>query len=243
MVNRSNFLHRLPDRVGAGRATLVEKGWLSVTPVDFQEALLDITVWRTAEAGTEFSRSGDDAGGLIAIGSGIAEISIESGHPDTRFVHIAHAGSWAGYRPLLGKSRNVTFTARSKLLWALVPQSAMERLLEEQPRFWRHIALLADGAYETTAQIMVDLTRHNGRSRVAATLLRMAGCRNADQGAGTPLEIRVPQADIAALAVMSRNTLGGYLTELATLGLIEIHYRNIHIINAPGLRNLLESEE
>lgn len=243
MANRSDFLRRLPERTAAGRAALLEKGWLSVTPTDFQASLFDIMVWKTAEVGTEFSRSGDEAGGLIAIGSGIAEISIESGHPDTRFVHIAHPGSWAGYRPLLGQRRNVTFTARSEVLWALVPQRAMEHLLDEQPRFWRHIALLADGAYETAAQIMVDLTRHNGRSRVAATLLRMAGCRNANQGAGTPLEIRVPQSEIAALAVMSRNTLGTYLTELATLGLIEIHYRNIHIINAPGLRNLLEIEE
>jgi CRP-like cAMP-binding protein len=90
---------------------------------------------------------------------------------------------------------------------------------------------------------MVDLTRHHGRSRVAATLLRLAGCRNASPHDKVPLEIHVPQSEIAALAVMSRNTLGAYVAELAKLGLIEIHYRHIHIIDPSGLRSLLDAEE
>lgn len=119
----------------------------------------------------------------------------------------------------------------------------MEQMLAEQPCHWRHILELSDFAYETALQVMVDLTRHNGLVRVAATLLRLAGCRDRDAGPGSDIEIRVPQADIAALAVMSRNTPGAYLGELGERGLVEAGYRTIRILDPARLRAVVEAEE
>jgi CRP-like cAMP-binding protein len=243
MVSRSELLHRVPERVAAGQAALLERGWLSQMPPAFQDALLSIGVWKTARTGEEFVHAGDDEGGLVGIAIGTAEVCMSAGHPDTRFVHMVHPGFWVGPRPLMGKPRNLSLVAQNELLWLLVPKLAMQRLLAEQPGYWRHIAQMLDLGYETVVSIMVDLTRQNGRSRVAGTLLRMAGCRFEDPRPGDQTEIRVPQSEIAALSVMSRNTLGTYLAELARMGLIEIRYRSIRILDAASLRALLDREE
>jgi CRP-like cAMP-binding protein len=243
MVSRSELLHRVPERVAAGKSALSTRGWLTLTSPEFQETLFSIGIWKTATPGEEFIHAGDDHGGLVGIAIGTAEVSMDAGHPDTPFVHLVHPGFWVGPRPLIGKPRNVSLVAQTEVLWLLVPKPAMLRLLHEQPQFWRHIAQMLDIGYETVVSIMVDLTRQNGRSRVAGTLLRMAGCRFEDPRPGDQTEIRVPQSEIAALSVMSRNTLGTYLAELARMGLIEIRYRSIRILDARGLRALLDSEE
>jgi len=243
MVSRSAFLHRVPERVAAGKAALRGRGWLCQTPRAFQDALFGVGMWKTAQPGEEFIHAGDADGGLFGIAIGTAEVSMEAGHPDARFLHLVHSGYWGGYRPLLGKGRNVTLMAQSDVLWLLVPKRTMERLLHEEPAYWRQIAQIADVGYEITLSIAVDLTRQNGRARVAGTLLRLAGCRFAGAVPCEHAEIRLPQSEIAAISVMARNTLNAYLAELAHMGLIAVSYRSIRIVDPAGLRALLDSEE
>lgn len=243
MVSGREILHRMPQRVAAGRNVLLNRGWLTLTPPDFQEALLDLVIWRTAEEGQEFSHVGDTDGGLIALAAGSAEVATSFGHPDTRFLYLAHPGYWAGYRPLIGKARNLSLVARSNVLWALVPKLAIERLLKEVPRHWRNILLMSDLAFETALQGALDLSRQRGLSRAAGTLLRLAGCRQFDPEDLTSLEIRVPQAEIATIAVMSRGTFVSYLNDLAARGLVSVRYRKITILNTSGLRHIMEVDE
>ena len=243
MANQS-FIR--PDRLAGTelkRPALLTRGWLSEMPADFQDAILKIGVWRIATPSEAFVRAGDEHGGLVGIETGVAEIAMDRGHPDAPFIHIARPGHWAGFRPILGKVRNVTITAQTEVRWLLVPQSALSRLLDQQPSYWKHLAQLVNESYEVTVSIMVDLTRRNARSRLAAALLRMGGCRFADPDPGSPVEVGVPQSELASIAVMSRNTVSSYLAELAELGLIEIRYRGIRITDASGMRALLDAED
>jgi CRP-like cAMP-binding protein len=243
MVSRGLLLHRIPQMVAAGRDRLLTTGWLSRTSPAFQEALLANAIWKTASAGEEYVHAGDVEGGLVGLALGTAEVAMEAAHPDTRFVHLAYPGHWAGYRPLLGKARNISITARTDVLYTLIPQRTIAALLRETPRFWQHIAQQADGAFEDAVQIMVDLTRKDGLVRVACTLLRLGGCRHADPIQGAPAEIHVQQGDIAALTVMSRSTMSLYLHELAARRLVELCYGYIRLTDPGGLRALVEADE
>jgi CRP-like cAMP-binding protein len=218
-------------------------GWISRTSSDFQEAILGLLHWKVAEPGVQISRAGDQHGGLVGIAQGIVEISAEIDHPDTRFVHLAGAGFWVGYRPLIGKSRNLTLTARTELLWALAPQRAVEKVLNDNPHYWRHIAELIDLGYETALEAVIDLTRHDGLSRLAATLLRLSGCRHDHPAILGPSELRISQSDLAGISVMSRNTVGAHLSKLVQLGLVEVDYRSIRIIEPDRLRALLSKAD
>ena len=200
-------------------------------------------IFRIATPGTEFMHAGDARGGLVAIARGCAEIAMLEGHPDTRAVHIVHGGFWAGYKTLLGIPRILSMTARSEVLWGLFPQTMVERLLAGHDLWWRDICMLVDGFADLATTAFIDLTRQDSMARAVGVLLRLGGCRHADPPPGPVVELRISQNDLAAMAVMSRNTLNGIISELADRGLLRIGYRSILLDNPAGLRAIVESDD
>ncbi len=187
--------------------------------------------------------AGDETGGLVGIASGTVEVSFEAGHPDTRAIYLGHAGFWSGYKPLLGQRRAISLTARSETLWALVPQQSVERMLAETPEWWRHIATHIDSLCDISNMTLVDLTRQSSEARAVAMLMRLAGCRHIDPPASADLELLISQTDMAAMAVMSRNTFNGIVGRLVDMGLVELGYRSIRILKPAALRDILSREE
>jgi CRP-like cAMP-binding protein len=243
VTNRSALLQGQPALAAEGREALRNRGWLSRCNDTFLEALLDAAIFRRAPIGAEFIRAGDQTGGLFAICRGTAEIAFPSGHPDTRAIHLVHAGFWAGYKGLLGQPRYVTVCARTEVLWALVPQASMERLLAANPAGWRHIAELADELLLVATGAMADLTRQDSRHRAIAALLRLAGCRNEDPPGNPNLEVRLSQSDLAAMSVMSRNTFNAIVGELVEQGLVDLGYRSIRLLDTGALRSIVSADE
>ena len=90
---------------------------------------------------------------------------------------------------------------------------------------------------------LVDLTRQSSEARAVAMLLRLAGCRHMDPPDIADLEIRMSQADMAAMAVMSRNTFNAIIGRLVELGLLELGYRSIRLLKPAALRDILSREE
>lgn len=224
------------------RQVLAAEGWLARCSPAFREAVLDAAIFRLAPGAATLFHAHDRSGGLFGIARGTIEVSLHLDHPDTPIMDLAHAGFWAGFRPLLGRPRSLTVVARTELLWALVPLHSIRSLLEREPGWWRHIAELSDDNTEIALGIASDLTRQDSRSRAIATLLRMAGCRYRDPPDVAVLELRISQVELAALAVMSRNTLNTIMGELIARRLVTIGYRSIRLVDPAGLRALLESD-
>lgn len=240
MAGRIELLGRTARLAAEGRELVLRHGWLANAPAPFQEAVLGFAIWRTAEPGDEFIHAGDGEGGMWAVVRGSAEVSLGIPHPDTRIVHLIHGVFWSGHRPLLGKPRVVSITARTSVLWCLVPQRALERLLAEEPRWWRMIAEEADRQVEIALGAWADLTRQDSTQRAIAVMLRVAGCRDGGPPEGTQAELRISQQDVAGLAVMSRNTLGGICADLERRGLIEVGYRSVTLKEPALLRAMIE---
>jgi CRP/FNR family cyclic AMP-dependent transcriptional regulator len=241
--DRASILQGRPRIVHEARDILRKQGWLSLCPPEMQEAVLEAAIIRTAENGTEFVRGAEVRGGLFAIARGSAEVRFPSGHPDTRAIHVVHEGWWGGYKCLVGQPRFLTLTARSEVLWALVPLATLERLLAQHPAWWRFILLMVDGMIDTLVVAYSDTTRQSSQVRACATLLRLAGCRHDDPPAGFHPEIRLSQSDLAAMAVMSRNTFNGIVGDLVELGHIELGYRSIRLRNTEALRAIVTADE
>ena len=239
MVGKSEFLQPLARVAHEGRDVLSTIGLLSKVAEGFREAMLDIAIWRIASTGEEFIHNGVEKGGMFAIVRGTAEVSLYLGHPDTRMIHIAQPGFWGGPRPLLGRLRQVSLVAREDVLWGHFPQARIEQLLREEPSWWRHVAESLDDGFMISLGIMGDLSVQDSRKRAVATLLRAAGCRYEDLPSGRQAFVSVSQADLAAMAVMSRNTFNVIVGELKSLGLIEHSYRNIVIPDASRMRDML----
>jgi CRP-like cAMP-binding protein len=243
VADRASFLQGRPRIVQEARDLLRGEGWLSLCPVELQDAVLDAAIIRTASSGMEFVHGDEVRGGLFAIARGTAEICFPSGHPDTRAIHMVHGGFWGGYKCLIGQPRFLSLTARSDVLWALVPISTLERLLAENPGWWRFVLLMADEMIDTLIAAYTDSTRQDSHVRACATLLRLAGCRHVDPPAGLEPEVRLSQADLAAMAVMSRNTFNGIVGELVEKGLVELGYRSIRLRRPAALRAIVSADE
>lgn len=217
-------------------------GWLSRMPEPFREAILAQAIWRIAEPNTEFIHQGDEEGGLYAIARGLVEVSFLN-HPDTRLVTLAHAGFWGGYRPLIGRERFADMVARTEVLWMIVPKLSVRRLLCDKPEWWAHFVSLADDHFVACACALVDLTRHRSRDRAAVVLLRLAGIRHVSPAWLRELaDIFVSQADVAAMAVMSRGTFNAVLAEFVADGLVEVSYRSIRLREPDKLRAMVDTE-
>jgi len=243
MPDRASLLSARTRIVQEARQLLRTDGWLSRCPGQMQDAILDAAIIRSAASGTEFVHADEVRGGLFAIARGSAEVCFPSGHPDTRAIHMVHGGFWGGYKCLIGQPRFLSLTARSDVLWALVPISVLERLLSAHPQWWLFILVMADGLNDILVGAVADSTRQDSFIRVCATLLRLAGCRNADPASGFLPEVRLSQADLAAMAVMSRNTFNGIVGDLVKRDLIELGYRVIRLRQPAALRALVGADE
>jgi CRP-like cAMP-binding protein len=224
------------------RTSLLASPWLSSCPPEFSHALLDRAIIRLSPPGATLFHAGDEGGGLFGIARGTVELSLFLDHPDTAIMHLAHAGYWAGTRPLIGRARVLGVIARDEVLWALVPLHEARSLLDAFPHWWRHIAELVDDNCEIAIGAMADLTRADSRMRAMATLLRLAGCRYAGPPGGGPVELRLSQAELAAIAVMSRNTLNAIMRELMEQRIVAVGYRSILIREPARLRAMLEAD-
>jgi CRP-like cAMP-binding protein len=225
------------------RARLMASPWLRECSAEFCAALLEQAIIRHSPAGARLFHAGDEGGGLFGIATGTVEISLYLSHPDTPIIHLSHGGYWAGYRPLVGRLRGVGVVARSDVVWALVPRHVAHDLLAANPEWWRFIARLADDNAEIALGAIADLTRQDSRLRAIAVLLRLAGCRHRDPPDGQPIELRLSQTELAAMAVMSRNTLNSIMRELVEARLVAGGYRTLLIRNPTALRAILAAAE
>jgi CRP-like cAMP-binding protein len=230
------------DLVAEARAALAASPWLLNASPDFSQALLERAIMRLSPPGATLFHAGDEGGGLFGIARGTVELSLALDHPDTSIIHLGHAGYWAGFRPLLGRVRGVGVVARDEVLWALVPLHEVQRLLGANPAWWRDIAMLADDSAETALGALADMTRADSRLRAIAVLLRLAGARYSDPPGGGPFELRLSQAELAAIAVMSRNTLNAIMRDLMSARFVAVGYRSILIREPARLRAMLQAD-
>ncbi|MCG2841086.1 Crp/Fnr family transcriptional regulator [Sandaracinobacter sp. RS1-74] len=242
MVGRSQLLQGLSKLSAEGRELLSETGWLSRMPEEFQDAVFSIMVFRRAPAGLEFAHADDRNPGLVGIASGCVEIGFAEGHPETRSMHLAYTGFWSGYKTLLGQPRYLSLQARTDVLWGMATRASMERILRENPQWWRHILVMADELVNVAASGFADLTRQSSEVRAIAVLLRLADCRYRDPPEDLEAEIRISQTDLAAMSVMSRNTFNSILNRLVEQGLLEIGYRSIILKNPAALRAIVHAD-
>lgn len=223
-----------------GIRVLARHGWLSTTPVEFQEAILSRCHWKHLEAGDRITIGGEESGDLIGLARGTIEMTTVLGVSETPMMHLGYPVFWLGYGPIIsGQPRRISANAKSPVWLASVPQATVMGLLGERPEWWRHFLPLALSYGDIAINIAADMLIRGSERRCAAALLRLSGRRFTEQE-DAPVEIPLSQDELAAAANLSRNTTGEVLRKLAARGLIELGYRCM-IVRAPkALRAFVE---
>lgn len=223
----------LKSDIAACSEVLARTGWLPMTPPEFSHSLLSHCRWRYFAAGSMIQHAGDRDCSMTGLARGTTAVTTVLSAPDTPMIHIAHPGVWIGYAPMFTpQARTLDVVARSDIIVAQITLPEVEALLAERPQWWRYFGALGVIYGNIAANIAGDLMIRDSKRRCAAALLRLANCRFADPEGAQQVEAAMTQDELAAVANLSRTSVGAILRELEQAGLIALGYRSV-VLTAP----------
>ena len=228
---------------GQARRVLTENGWRASMPADFRSAVLDLCQWKQFKAGDTIYLAGDPPSGIYGICQGALGMTSALGSALSPVAHLGQPGIWTGLGPLLtGQPRRATMQAITALFVAHVPLRPLQTLLNEHPHWWLHIAQELLMEFDTVSMVANDLLIRSANRRCAATLLRVANCRRKDPPAGTVVTAPITQSMLAEMTNLSRSHVIPILSEFNQRKLIKSEYREIWLLNVPGLRAIADAD-
>ena len=219
------------------RRVLVTTGWLADRPVDFRDALLDVSRLQAVAAGELFNIAGSAGEGMWGIVAGQVTLTSGMNSAEVPISLLFNPGCWIGYAPLFGFPLLANARAAVDGIVLHLPFADIRRLLAANPGWWEHFGRLMLENSMVFATVAVDLLLTPPERRVAAILLHQAGCRTS----GTrPSPIHLSQAEIGEMATLSRHPVRRILHDFEARGWIEHGYRCIHVRAPEPMRRLAD---
>lgn len=228
-----------PDPVPTVGSLLEQTPWFLALPQVERDRLLCEAVEQPVAAGAWLFRAGDTPPGWYGVIDGLLKWS--SLDAQGRNISLAglSAGSWFGEASLIrGKPYAYDTSALRASRVVLIPREACERLWSNYIAFnhavMRHLAERVNlfmGSH--TAQFLSSVD-----GKVARTLASMF---HRELHPGTQRHLRISQEEIANLCGISRQRCNVALNRFKKLGLLEIEYGGITVLDLNGLRNFNDS--
>ena len=190
-------------------------------------AVLERCVLQRYAGGESIFNLGDPPGGIYGLVEGAVAVILGQAEREPFFAHFGQPGFWFGEGSALNdQRRHVSIVATRATAVLHLPLPSIRVLAAADPAVWRWIGCLALYHLNVTMGAIVDLMIRDPGERVIAVLLRLAD-RRAPGGADLAVAIDASQQDLAAMANLSRNTLGAVLRRLQAEGLVQIGYGHI----------------
>lgn len=224
------------------REFLAEHSWLSATPDEFRRAVVNACRYRWYENGETVAHAGSDSVGIFAVVSGSLAATSVRGPKDAKLSYIMRPGIWSGMVPLFtGRPRIVDHVARGPTLIAHLDGPAIDKMVGQNPGWWRHFGYLATVLGELVTGFASDLLILDSRRRCIAALLHIANVRWVAP-TSDPIDVEVSQEELAAIGGLSRKTAGRVLKDLEGQGLVELGYRSIRMIKPALFRQIADGD-
>ncbi|MFJ7797136.1 Crp/Fnr family transcriptional regulator [Pseudomonas sp. NPDC096950] len=219
------------------RPRLMSGQWFSHLPVSLQDSLLALARVRRLTAGQRLFKRGDPPCGLYAVLEGTVRIGAVSEQGKEALLSLVEPPHWFGEICLFdGQPRTHDAFGAGLCTLLHIPQSALLKLLDEQPVYWRQLALLMSHKLRLTFINLEQLSLMPAPARLAHRLLMIA------EGYGEidpPRRVlQLPQEQLASMLSLSRQTTNQMLKELQGQGIIGLGYGEIEILDAERLRAL-----
>ena len=221
----------------AWRSRLMTGQWFSHLPVPLQDSLLAAARLRRLSSGQLLFKRGDPPCGLYAVLEGSVRIGAVNEQGKEALLSLVEPPHWFGEICLVdGRPRTHDAFAVGQCVLLHVPQLALLKLLDEQPVYWRQLALLMSHKLRLTFINLEQLSLMPAPARLAHRLLMIA------EGYGeldAPRRVlQLPQEQLASMLSLSRQTTNQILKDLQGQGIIGLGYGEIEILDAARLRAL-----
>ncbi|WP_341304192.1 Crp/Fnr family transcriptional regulator [Pseudomonas sp. TMP25] len=215
-------------------ARLRQGHWFNALPAALQEALLAAAQIKQLSAGQALFRRGDKPCGLYAVVEGGMRIGAVNTAGKEALLTLIEAPYWFGEISLFdGQPRTHDAFADGASTLLQVPQAVLLALLEQQPQYWRDVALLMSHKLRLAFIALEEMSLRPAAPRLARRLLLMAE----NYGEGEPRRvIHLPQEQLALMLSISRQTTNQILKDLESQGMLRLNYGEIEILDLQRLR-------
>ena len=219
------------------RARLMNGQWFSHLPAPLQDSLLAAARLRRLSAGQRLFKRGDPPCGLYAVLEGAVRIGAVNEQGKEALLSLVEQPHWFGEICLFdGQARTHDAFGLGQCTLLHIPQTALLAMLDEQPLYWRQLALLMSQKLRLTFINLEQLSLLPAPARLAHRLLMIAD----SYGEIDPPRrvLHLPQEQLASMLSLSRQTTNQLLKELEGQGIVSLRYGEIEITDAERLRVL-----
>ncbi|OCW30150.1 Crp/Fnr family transcriptional regulator [Pseudomonas aylmerensis] len=222
------------------RSRLATGHWFSHLPAPFQHSLLAHARLRQLAPGQYLFKRGDPPCGLYAVLEGTLRVSAVNEHGKEAVLSLVELPYWFGEICLFdGLPRTHDACAVGPCTLLQVPQQALLKVLDENPRYWRDLALLMSQKLRLSFIGLEQLSLMPASVRLAHRLLMIV------EGYGdiehSRRVLQLPQEDLAAMLSLSRQTTNALLKDLQAQGVVRLGYGEIEILDARRLREAAQT--
>ena len=215
---------------------LLREGWLSRCPSDFQQALLAAGRNQSFAAKQFVYHIADPPAGIFGVAKGAFALISAAERGEPQLGHLVRPGGWFGEGPLLtGKPRRVAAQARLAGEVLALPIEKVARLCAANAAWHRHFAALAFENLSIAVGIITDLQLRRSEARLAAVLLRAAGCTVLTPRR-EPLPVPLSQGELGEMATVSRQVVNASLRQWQAAGWISVRYGEVVVIDVERLQ-------
>lgn len=203
--------------------------WYVELPEAARHAFVQGAQERTFRTGDAIAAEGAPANGMHVLLSGTVRITRSVGLAQQMLMMVGAPGFIISlYSSIAGRAECVTFTceAATRTLW--LPQPALEALVTDPDAHRTFLRLLWD-RYELL-MIGYAASQHSASEDWLRIRLGTLARLQRVNGQADPSTIALPQAELADILGVSRQTLNSLLNRLAARGVIEVGYRRIRLL-------------
>lgn len=210
--------------------------WFGGLDEALQDGLLDAAVVRSLARGEWLFARGAASDGLYAVVDGAVRVAATA--PSGKEVLLAFVESpmWFGEISLFdGQPRTHDAIAEEDTVLVHVQQLGLERLLADEPRYWRDLGVLCASKLRLTFGLIEDVAVLPLGVRLARRIA-LAAERYGEWHDRTSRVVDVRQEQLATMLWTSRQTVNQLLRDLEARGIVKLAYGQIEIVDWDGLR-------
>jgi CRP/FNR family transcriptional regulator, dissimilatory nitrate respiration regulator len=200
------------------------------------EAIAAATTERHVAAGTELFRIGDVCDGVHVVVLGRVKLALRAPGGAEKVIEVLGPGASFGESAMfMGKPHMLYAEALTDSLLILIRKNAFLKAVENNPRFARH---MLDELSARLCRLVADIeayTLKDATERVTGYLLAELA-NGSSAGQHSDVALAASKGVLASRLNITREHFSRILHELSEAGLIRVSGRNIHIIDAAGLR-------
>jgi CRP-like cAMP-binding protein len=216
-------------------AIFTGRGWLSVQPTAFRDALFAAAVRREVAPGDVLFVAGDPPGGIYGVISGGIAIHAQVGRLLPRLGNIIRAGGWFGTASMsTGLPRYISASVKEPSWLLHLPLAQIEAMLVDNPGLARNFAGLAEFNAWGSIAVACELAIPRASGRIAAVVMRATGAHSG-LAPQHPDGFALTQAEIGEMANVSRLHCNRILAQFCDRGWIRMGYGRIMVTNPQAL--------